>query len=280
MPKGEWLSALQAGDEVVVHREREHYVLAKIVRVTPTGRITVDEGAAHKSQFSPDGSYRAVGGKIFRLLQATPENREKAERHRIMQRVWISAQKLGEMPLETLGALDAALDGGAIRVTAHGLGARSLYLVVDDKGDGCDGIVVVTAATPEEATSVARPLMIQGAHPRARRIGDPDPSVATTDVLLYTTPAGTAALSPDEGPQPDHRSHPRLHDTFLGGPVAPKVRRHNAYVVGWEDGARDDRTHYLGGVAFEPQAYRRGFEDGTKARAKAWATAKAGKEIT
>jgi hypothetical protein len=285
MPREEWLEKLQAGDEVIVHRERHHYVLARVKRITPTGRITVDDGSRYTSQFSREGVLRAVGGKIFHLLQATPQNREKAERHRIAQRIQMTAVMVGAsapeaLRLDALRMIDAAIGTGTISISAEGLGSKSLFLVMDDKGDGFDGITLVTATTPGEAAEIARPLMLQGATPRARRVGTPSPDVAATDVILYTTAMGAGALSPDEDASSPEAAHPRLQEVFLGVPVPPEVREHNAYVVGWEDGARDDRTHYLGGCAYEAESYRAGFEDGTQARHKAWEKARRRKEAT
>lgn len=68
--------------------------------------------------------------------------------------------------------------------------------------------------------------------------------------------------------------HPRLASEHLGAPLSPGVAAHNAYVVGWEDGATDHRSDYLGGVQVGGDHYRRGFEAGRAARMSAFEQAR------
>lgn len=78
----EWLAGLKAGDEVAVDygRGSQRYLIQKVAKRTPTGRIVLDDGG----QYSRSGTRSPDRYMFYRLERVTDEIRESIDRRRLL----------------------------------------------------------------------------------------------------------------------------------------------------------------------------------------------------
>ena len=81
-----WLKDLKPGDEIAVdnsnHWRRNSYEIRKVAKITPSGRIKLDDGR----QFQPDG--KEIGEAYSRpLRQVTPEILEFIKRKELLYKL-------------------------------------------------------------------------------------------------------------------------------------------------------------------------------------------------
>lgn len=104
----------------------------------------------------------------------------------------------------------------------------------------------------------------------------PDPRDARIAALEGEVAGLRATLDIPAGMDNHIHFRPRWATEFMGGPVSPEVLRHNAYTMGWVDGAIDD--YRIDGPNEKGGAYRddyqSGVDAGKAARGGAWAEAK------
>lgn len=82
-----WLKDLKLGDEVAVDNSsywhRNSFVICKVVKITPTGRIKMDNGR----QFHPDGKEIGVHSSFSPLRKVTPEILELIKRKELLYKL-------------------------------------------------------------------------------------------------------------------------------------------------------------------------------------------------
>ena len=102
---------LKPGDEVAVKQHNYGsplYRLARVARITPTGRVTLEDG----TQFLTNGKQIGYNGwGSPHLAEATDEAREAAERQRLIGALESRLSDLSSLPTATLEALAAVFEG-------------------------------------------------------------------------------------------------------------------------------------------------------------------------
>jgi hypothetical protein len=82
----EWLKSVKVGDEIVVDYSgiwhHNDYKIHKVEKITPTGRIRLDNG----DQYAADGT-KIGGRRDYLLRQITPEILELIKRRSLMYKV-------------------------------------------------------------------------------------------------------------------------------------------------------------------------------------------------
>lgn len=100
-------SKLKVGDEVVISHGHHSYRMAKVVGITPTGRIKTDSGET----FAKDG--REFGGRDPWLHVSLVEFSDRAKRYFASEKasmLWHAInRRLKDIPAEQLDAISAAL---------------------------------------------------------------------------------------------------------------------------------------------------------------------------
>ena len=96
---------LKPGDEVIVDGsngwDKYNYKIEKVKKITPTGRVTLENG----TQFKPNGyEYGKSGYYTRNIREATPESRDIAKRKSLLLEIKFEsfAGKLSVEQLETL----------------------------------------------------------------------------------------------------------------------------------------------------------------------------------
>ena len=102
---------VKKGDKVIVKR-RDYEYIATVTRITPTGRITIDQSSY---SFNNDGSQR--GGDIWsraRLTEVTPEALQRIQDRRTVKKAVTLCRAVtpNNIDIETAKKLIALLDKG------------------------------------------------------------------------------------------------------------------------------------------------------------------------
>lgn len=107
-----WLTGLKPGDQVVVNGGMRHnrYTFHKVAKITPTGRINLDNGQVFKSN---GHALKDPGKWSFRdvLLEPTQEIRDKLRKERLAFE--LSHYKFEALSLDQLERIKAIVREGS-----------------------------------------------------------------------------------------------------------------------------------------------------------------------